>query len=810
MIPAYLKTLRNWLVWKLTTIPGEEKPRKIPYYANGKVRKSGASDDRDNLVTFDEAERVALNWSGYGFALFADTGVTAVDFDYCVDERGLVDPRVLALVAGTYAELSPSGRGVRAFFKGTLQSRKDNDPKDSRVPEAEWFAVEFFGTSGYVTVTGNVLEEAELFGYGVEPLTDGIKALFEQRFGPIPSTSLVVSEDDTSWMRTVAPKQGLSLEEAKAIVFEQAPDCGYGEWLAVAQALHHEFDGAQAAYDIFVEWSEKAEKPATRRVMEQKWRSFGNFTGSPRTMAGLVARSKQHKNRESFDAVAAYKETIAACQDEFTLREQVCATIARDTRLAAIDREGIAQALSVRFRELGTKYPIAQVRKLLVPRTKDEKPEWASDWVYVTEEDKFYRLDTEEWLSRSGFDAKYNRLLPRNDEGVVTRSASDVALEDVQIKVVTRALYLPWAGPEFNMHGVECVNRYRPSSVPLAVDVLSAKGKQAIAAVERHISLVCGGRAEVIRQLTSFLAFCVQKPGVKVRWAPLIKGVEGDGKTLVGKILAVTMGQTNVKNVSPKVLGTDFSGWAEGACVRVLEELKLTGHNRHDILNALKPYITNDSVPVHRKGKDEYEMVNTTNYVAFTNFSDALPLSDTDRRWFIIFTPWNRIEDMPVEPRYFDQLHDLIAGYPAELRRWLLDYKLADDFYPNGRAPHTAEKDTMIALGASEAEDLVRECIETGAEGVCSTVLSSSCLTTALSFTDMTEPLQTSALYRLLVKMGWSKVPRQIKWNGKAHRLWTRGGSACDPVELRDALDKTIPENARVADAIFEIDDDLF
>lgn len=300
-VPELLRAQPSWLVWKLVQIPGEAKPRKIPYYANGKVRRANAPDDRAHLVHYEEAARVAHQWSGVGFACFADTGVTAVDFDDCVNERGEVDPRVLALVAGTYAEISPSGRGVRAFFLGTLPSRKDNDPKDSRVPEAEWFAVEFFGTSGYVTVTGNATEETELFGYGVEPLTPAITALYAQRFGPIAT-----GDDDTSWMRSVAPKQGLTLEEAREMVLELDPACGYGEWLAVAQALHHEFDGAPEAYDLFVEWSEKADKPATRRVMEQKWRSFGNYSGPPRTMASLV---RKHEAAAKLETIAEESES---------------------------------------------------------------------------------------------------------------------------------------------------------------------------------------------------------------------------------------------------------------------------------------------------------------------------------------------------------------------------------------------------------------------------------------------------------------------------------------------------------------------
>lgn len=164
--------------------------------------------------------------------------------------------------------------------------------------------------------------------------------------------------------------------------------------------------------------------------------------------------------------------------------------------------------------------------------------------------------------------------------------------------------------------------------------------------VMRHLNLLCGGREPVVQTLVDWMAHNVQHPGVKVRWAPLIKGVEGDGKTVLGSIMAAVMGRSNVRNVSPKVLGTDFTGWAEGSCVAVLEEIKLTGHNRYDILNALKPFVTNDSIEVHRKGKDTYDAVNTTNYIAFTNYPDALPLTDTDRRWWIVFSPFTHKDEM--------------------------------------------------------------------------------------------------------------------------------------------------------------------
>ena len=118
-----IKTIPNWCVWRL--LPGEKKPRKVPFYANGKPRNGtqGGAEDRAQLVTYEQAAAVE-GYSGLGFAVLPDCGVIALDFDDVVID-GVIDARVLRVVAGTYAEISPSGNGVRAFFRGSAASRKD-------------------------------------------------------------------------------------------------------------------------------------------------------------------------------------------------------------------------------------------------------------------------------------------------------------------------------------------------------------------------------------------------------------------------------------------------------------------------------------------------------------------------------------------------------------------------------------------------------------------------------------------------------------------------------------------------------------
>jgi len=812
----------------------------MPYYASGIKRygKQGCEKDRALLTTFERVSAAVARggFNGIGLATLPDTGLVVLDFDHCVAADGTVDPRVVDLVLGTYCEFSPSGTGLHAFFDGTLVSRKDNVDKTLRNPDGTrkdgLFDVEFFGHNGYVTFTGAVTPDCEMFGWSdvVLPLTPAVLALYEQRFGTgssmVPVGGAAGADDEVDDLLGLHTTLGWTLEYARGLLADCDPGAERQTWLQVLMAMHHEFGGALEALDLCAEWSAGAlwaggqpDNYGGRGAVESSWRSFGRTGGAAITGRWLLAWHKEQAGKRGYEARDAWRKALAEAPDEFTIREKVCQAIAKDQRLDELGREALAQALAVELKRVGVKFSLGQCRKLVAERApekargKSDGPIWLDGWVYVSDDDKFYRMDSDEWLSMQGFNAKFNRELPAG-EGEVPVNAAWVALTHYCIPTVTRGVYLPWAAPLFEMDGISCVNTYRPSSVPSAVEALSEAGRGAVALVRRHLSLLCGGRADVEQTFVDWLAHNVQHPGAKIRWAPLVKGIEGDGKTVIGLLLASVMGRVNVRNVSPKVLGTDFTGWAEGSSVVVLEEIKLTGHNRYDILNALKPFITNDSTEIHRKGKDGYDSINTTNYVAFTNYSDALPLTDTDRRWWILFTPFNEIAALsaaigPGAPRevlgaYFTQLHDTIQQYRSELRRWLLDHKISPSFKPNGSAPFTREKQLMIGMGMSEEEQSVREVLATGAVGVTRDVFLSSYLRNAV--VELGTPLDsnTSAWSRLLGRVGYTRQPKKLKWKGRSENVWVRGSKNMEPEQIRRVLRETLPVGSS------EDDEELF
>lgn len=276
--PSAVRDLPAWVGWRFEQHEGEPKPRKVPYYAHGGRRKGvqGGPEDLKRLVTFDTVLAAAerKQFDGVGFCPLPQWGVTALDFDRCVDADGRIHPEVEALLGSTYCELSPSGRGVRAFFLGDLGNRKDHgDP----------FGFETFSGKGFVTVTGDVLDVCSLLGNEdtVAPVDAPVLELVGRRFRrqveapPAPDTP--------------APEPvGLTQEQLEAALAALDADGGHEEWLRTGMALHHETGGA--GFDLWDTWSATSTKYPGREALEARWRSFGQQSDGPQVTARSLVR----------------------------------------------------------------------------------------------------------------------------------------------------------------------------------------------------------------------------------------------------------------------------------------------------------------------------------------------------------------------------------------------------------------------------------------------------------------------------------------------------------------------------------------
>jgi hypothetical protein len=257
--PPLLRNLQGWLVWRLEQHEGEEKARKVPYYAGGGRRtgQQGTDDDRSKLVTFDAAIAVAYkkNYTGVGFAPMPDFNVTALDFDHVVGTEH--QAAIEEMLAGTYAEFSPSGAGIRAFVKGAMPNRK------SHAGDKWPFTFETFGSKGFVTFTGMALAQNELLGGDVGHASDGVKALVAERF---MAPTAIEGRNHTEEV------VGLNDEQLRQLLAAISAE-DYQTWIDVGMALHHETRGE--GFELYDDWSQTASNYVGREGVGKKWESFG-------------------------------------------------------------------------------------------------------------------------------------------------------------------------------------------------------------------------------------------------------------------------------------------------------------------------------------------------------------------------------------------------------------------------------------------------------------------------------------------------------------------------------------------------------
>jgi len=282
--PAPLRDIPAWLTWRYESFEDEPKPRKVPYYADGARRsgRQGSPEDRARLTTFALAceQAAKRGMSGVGFAPLQGLGVVALDFDNCVED-GIVDAGVEAVIAGTYCEYSPSGRGVRAFFSGSIGNRKAaTTPND--------YGLETFSTSGFVTVTGHLLPHVDVLGLedALAPVNAALVDLCERRF---KAAAPALTDDFTAGYE---PKLGLTLDEIEDLVDQLDPDIGRDEWIRVGMALHHELEGDGEGFAIWDAWSSGGAKYPGEHSLQTQWDSFTRRVGPGQRQVTMASVKK--------------------------------------------------------------------------------------------------------------------------------------------------------------------------------------------------------------------------------------------------------------------------------------------------------------------------------------------------------------------------------------------------------------------------------------------------------------------------------------------------------------------------------------
>ena len=580
-----------------------------------------------------------------------------------------------------------------------------------------------------------------------------------------------------------APMDGVTKEVAKDVLSKFDADCSYTIWIMIGMALMHQF--GDAGLDLWIKWSSRGKKFPGRAELEAKWKTFeGNCQDrEPVTFRSVIKIAKDN----GWDGKSLQQQIMKEARnwirdDDRTadeLRSESFSRIARLGLPSRLARDEILHDLADALRKKsGTKPSIATLRNQLQEELRKHRqatptslPPWAKDLVYVGGRfNEFYSLKDGYQCPPETFDHEHERDMDGDDI-----APHDFVLNQCLMERVQDYSYHPGRDQIFtDERDFSCVNTYRRSYA--TADTTHVK--KAMRLLKRHlVDLI--KEPEYRRTVMDFIAYLVQHPGEKILWALLIQGVEGCGKGTIADLAAAVLGTTNVRRLEAgAALDSQFNDFAAGSQLVVFDEVRNVGENKFRVMENLKPLITDPFVELNRKYQRQRNVANVANYMLFTNHHDALPVSDDDRRFFILKSPLQTKGDLAAHDvtGRCKELHEALQAHPGAFRALFEAHKISTTFDPKGRAPDTPYRQELSRAGESPLKAEIRDLLGAQTPFISRDLLSIGNLAETLCANNrfVRPPIQT--ISNILLEMSYVRVG-EARINGPSHRLWARRGA---------------------------------
>ena len=440
-----------------------------------------------------------------------------------------------------------------------------------------------------------------------------------QQLPPLPA-ALEAIWDELKAPATTAPHQvalggAAAPTEIERWLRGQDPGMCRADWVKVGMKLHAEYQGSQDGFLVWQRWSSGSVKwdDEARNAMFGIWKGF-KLEG--RALVTLDADVRE----------------LPAEADEFPIVEKVAESVqSHPTALHDIET-----AIERELRTILKDYVVVQTgggkRYFLMPGHPEPSIATAAGLAGVE-------------LGTDQLDTVFGPYLPSMVKGkqVFIPNASDVLKQAKWRRQVHRVGFHP-GGPESYVEGDghAYLNAYK--AIPVEpVKPTESQIAPLLWLLRRVLDDHSAPTGGVFAQwLVRLYAFVLRNPGVKVKWAPLLYSAEqGTGKTTLMETLpALLFGRQYVKPMVHTVLRERFAGAQFDStwwCCLTEMHSDAGKVDARTIANKLKPWITDHTIQIEKKGVDSYEIANHLQFTAVSNHDDALFIEEgsTDRRWLV-------------------------------------------------------------------------------------------------------------------------------------------------------------------------------
>jgi hypothetical protein len=222
-----------------------------------------------------------------------------------------------------------------------------------------------------------------------------------------------------------------------------------------------------------------------------------------------------------------------------------------------------------------------------------------------------------------------------------------------------------------------------------------------------HIDYLVPAAGERERFL-QWLAHTIQEPQVLPHTSYLmITPTRGIGRNLLASILVRALRGFVAAGISlPDILDGGFTGRLSKKLLAIVDEAREgSGERRYQRANRLSQIITEEHRHINPKYGHQSVEKNCCRWLKFSNFEDAIPFDEADRRVNVIFNPTGRKGDT-----YYERLYGLLNDHAfiGSVRHWLETKDIAA-FRPGEHAPMNEAKLRVLNAMMSEIERAVAE-----------------------------------------------------------------------------------------------------
>ncbi len=218
----------------------------------------------------------------------------------------------------------------------------------------------------------------------------------------------------------------------------------------------------------------------------------------------------------------------------------------------------------------------------------------------------------------------------------------------------------------FNTRGL-VYNSYIPPPASISFDADIVKREKCPKWFEFIYRVIAGGNVSVARWINAWISVLMVKG--KTSKSIVLTGAKGTGKTTFGDVVGDLVGRDYFLSLEDlQRIGSNFNSLFERKILTVIQEVD-AGGGRDRVQNKIKSLITEETMPIERKGVDAFIAPSFNNFIFISNHSDPVDITEDNRRFLIVRVGCEKQNNF----EFFNAMRGEVSSNIEDLRAYYLN-----------------------------------------------------------------------------------------------------------------------------------------